>query len=220
MSEGSTQDGSEQLFDTNTDDTEDSQNNTDADSQENGDGEENADSLDIKDKASERETNRQHQIDVWGARLAKGEVLLSEIPANLQWLKKEIAHLEPKGDTVALDKELVRQVLQEEKELQEFEALKASVGEIKLTVSQKQAIQQEFNLRRSKLGDLLALKDALRLADVDLTSDRRSRMSIPTMGMGQSMTSKRVKAGDWESLQGVRTLSPQERSKAYLELLK
>lgn len=171
------------------------------------------DGLDLEDKAktSKAEENRQKQIQVYQTRIDNGEIALEDIPHK--WIKDAI---KPKSKVETEDLEsIVDKKISEREAEREFTSLKNQLNSMKLTKTQKQSLEAEYqDLREVGASKAVALQKALRLAGVELPDDqakraRREGMSLPKAGYyseGKTNPSEDTNVMD---------LSPEERMKEF-----
>jgi len=175
---------SEQLFDTqdnevatgNDDDTNEDKQTSDSEQHQN-DTELNLDS--VEDKAKE---NRINQINAWQNKIDSGKVTIDDIPANLNWIKKELKTTDESVDQKAMLKQVALEAIEEEKEKIKFSEIKNALNDTALTEAQRETIQKEFStLTKKGLSKFEALKYATKFAGVkfDGNEEMRRNMSIP-----------------------------------------
>jgi len=138
--------------------------------------------------------NRDKQLEVWADRVEKGEVNLSELPKNLNWLKplieEEIATRVNKQDVDALVEAKINQIRESEAKIEQekrFDSLKSKANSAEFSAETKALIQEGFTRLVSKgMTEADALEESLNIYDIVNQSgeiavkELQKRMNIPT----------------------------------------
>ncbi|MCK5020807.1 MAG: hypothetical protein KAS32_27545 [Candidatus Peribacteraceae bacterium] len=153
-------------------------------------GEQKQEGLDLADPVKpdpEKETpekgveQKLKTVETYQARIDNGEIKLSDIPADQSWVVK---HLRTKPE---LDKEAVRDVLNEERDKVRFHDLKLDLEAADLSTEKITLINEKYKYFRTKqLSKIDALTAAMDIAQVDLQQEaidvKRSKMTLPKPG--------------------------------------
>lgn len=181
-----------ELFDTTTSDDTTSANDTDETDETEPEGEQERDGLDLpkedKVKPSTTEANKLKQLDAWATKINNKEVTLADLPANLGWMKKDLAKLiDVKKEVAEVGmKEMVRQEIQSERDTVKFDLIKEDLSAI-LSADKKALVSEAYKKYLSKgLTPLDSIELAMEANQIDLqkmgTEARHSRMKIPSPG--------------------------------------
>lgn len=188
-------------------------------------GEEKHDDLSDEEKATAAEINRQKQIDVYFNRVKNGDITLDQIPANLGWVKSAVQkRLEPNTNKLIVSKDLVKQVIEEERQEEKYSTL---LGDLKDGASESdfKSVEAKFNelVANGMTNKALALETAIAACGVKLQTEkdvRRANMAIPRASYHKPKGSENIsKTSSWSDLEGVQNLPPSERAKYYGKLL-
>lgn len=154
-----------------------------------GESEENGVTLNLEsedaqvDKRTPAEINAQKQEDAWLTKVTTGKANVEDAP---QWLHARLnARLEATNN-VPETEEVVKKVLEQEREAQEFKNLQAQIPQ--LTEAQAKELQERFNTLKPA-GKVVALKaamDAMGLSQAVKEAEARGiakgRISLPVSG--------------------------------------
>ena len=131
---------------------------------------------DDEQKAYVAEQERNRQIDVWARRIASGERSMDELTGKLAWLKPLV---EGKAKPVSTNREVVLEVLQEERVNEGLRTLEATLPKDKYA-----AFKAEYDdLKDSGVNSQKALDKAMRIAGLESDTLKyeglRHSMAIP-----------------------------------------
>jgi len=181
--------GSE-LFDTDSEESSLTSETTDEEEEDQGETESSEDSesegseetLDLEGKTSAEE-EREKQISAWEKKIKSGKATVDSLPKHQKWLKphleKRLGSAPAKVNEKDLDQLLDEKIALREQE-QKFQELKDSINQTALSGAQKADLESEYkDLREMGIDKATALEKALKIAKIEVASNRRGDMIPP-----------------------------------------
>jgi len=158
-------------------------------------------SVDSPDKASEQ---RALQAKAWAKKVMAGDATMDELPAQVQWLKKDIEGILGATKKSPAIEDIVEQKLAEREDKRKFDTLQGTLKDARLSKAQISDIKAEFKEFRT-LGMLpaKALEKAMKITGIDLDAQKTARLknSMRLPQTGRSTVSSKdtpADAGFWD----------------------
>lgn len=148
------------------------------------------------DKLTPAEENAKRQEEAWLSKVISGKAQVEDAP---KWLHGRLEARLEATNKVPETEEVVKQVLEREKEAQEFKSLQGQIP--KLTAAQAKELQDRFNALKPA-GKVVALKAALdamglsqKIKEAEQRGVAKGRMSLPQSGQPPVRKPEKVVGG-------------------------